>query len=119
MASMSFLAFSSAHSQRTLWIDDVLFQQRIANPTFVYKGRVLPSDLVEFEFIEELKGPGQSVAKLPVLSYPPPIDIFSLAATTLAAIYALAFLSHRSPFIVRSRSLRSYLRRWLTLRNKG
>jgi hypothetical protein len=105
VTSLSFLAFSPTQSQITLWIDDVVFQQQDTSALSIYKGRVLPSDSVEFLFTRELAGQAENVPNLPVLSYPPALDILSLTTTALITFCVLMLFENRPRFVARLRKL--------------
>jgi len=85
VASISFLAHSTNGTTMTFWIDDLVVDNAISNPSFVYKGRVLPTDQVEFLFGERIQRPENAASVLPFLSYPPAMDEFAFIAT--AAIF--------------------------------
>src|SRR5438093_1036786 len=87
VSSISFLAYSGNQSAMTLWIDDVVVQKNVPNPSFLYKGRVLRTDEVDFRFEETLQTPEDTPETLPILVYPSVYDLWSFAA--IAATFTL------------------------------
>lgn len=97
VAAISFLAHSGTQSTITLWIDDVVIENVIPNQGFLYKGRVLRIDEVQFRFEEILQStaPAGVPATLPVLFYPPAFDLISLTATTAIFLLAVGLIHFR------------------------
>jgi hypothetical protein len=83
VASISFLAHSNNGTSMTLWVDDLVVDNTISTPSFLFKGRVLATDHVEFLFDQRVQGSENAANVLPVLSYPPTMDEFALVATAL------------------------------------
>ncbi len=100
VTAMSFVAYSFTSTSLTLRIDDIVVEDESVNPTYVYKGRVLPSDLVEFQFSQRLAGPGLGLGKSPALAYEPGTDVVFLVATIflLPAVVGLPMLVASGPF---------------------
>jgi hypothetical protein len=100
VASMSFLAHSTNGTAMTFWIDDVVVDSEVSNPAFLFKGRVLPRDQVEFLFEETVQGSENVASVFPFLSYPPVMDEFAYVATAfifVAIIMGRFIRSLRSP----------------------
>jgi hypothetical protein len=100
VASISFLAHSTNGTTMTFWIDDLVVDNANSNSSFLYKGRVLPRDQVEFLFEERIQGSENAASVLPFLSYPPAMDEFAFIATAAIFVFITMGSSIRS---VRSR----------------
>lgn len=86
VSSISFLAHSGNHSAISMWIDDVVLQRNVPNPSFLCKGRVLRTDEVDFHFEETLQTSADVPETFPILTYPAAFDLWSFAAATTVFI---------------------------------
>ncbi len=97
VSSISFLAHSGNQSAMTLWIDDVVVQKNVPNPSFLYKGRVLRTDEVDFHFEETLQASADVPETLPILTYPAAFDLWSFVAATTIFILCVGLIDQLGP----------------------